>query len=59
MNGGMRETKNSFRAAPRAEAFTPSVENWIKLLDQVAAMDFDYILPAHGDVATRVCLFMA
>ena len=34
-------------------AFTPSVENWIKLLDQVSAMDFDYILPAHGDVATR------
>jgi cyclase len=33
--------------------FTPSVENWIKLLDQVAAMDVDVILPAHGDVATR------
>ena len=33
--------------------FTPSVENWIKLLDQVAAMDIDTILPAHGDVATR------
>jgi cyclase len=34
-------------------AFTPSVENWLKVLDQVAAMDVDRILPAHGDVATR------
>ena len=34
-------------------AFTPSVESWIKLLNQVAAMDVDYVLPAHGDVATR------
>jgi glyoxylase-like metal-dependent hydrolase (beta-lactamase superfamily II) len=34
-------------------AFTPSVETWLKLLDQVAAMDVDTILPAHGDVATR------
>jgi glyoxylase-like metal-dependent hydrolase (beta-lactamase superfamily II) len=34
-------------------AFTPSVDNWLKLLDQVAAMDVDTILPAHGDVATR------
>jgi cyclase len=34
-------------------AFTPSVENWIKLLDRVAAMDVDYLLPAHGDVANR------
>ncbi len=33
-------------------AFTPSVENWIKLLNQLAAMDIDKILPAHGDVAT-------
>ena len=33
--------------------FTPSVENWIKLLDEVATMDVDTILPAHGDVATR------
>jgi len=33
-------------------AFTPSVENWIKLLNQLAAMDVDKILPAHGDVAT-------
>jgi cyclase len=34
--------------------FTPSVDNWIKLLDQVAAMDgVDAILPAHGDIATR------
>ena len=34
-------------------AFTTSVENWTKLLDQVGAMDVDAILPAHGDVATR------
>jgi cyclase len=35
-------------------AFTPSVESWLKLLDQVAAMDnVDRILPAHGDVAGR------
>ena len=34
-------------------AFTTSVENWIKLLDQVGAMDVDAILPAHGDVANR------
>jgi cyclase len=33
-------------------AFTPSVENWIKLLDELAAMDVDKILPAHGDVST-------
>jgi cyclase len=33
--------------------FTPSVENWVKLLNEVAAMDVDTILPAHGDVATR------
>ena len=33
-------------------AFTPSVEGWIKLLDRVAAMDVDRILPAHGDVST-------
>lgn len=34
-------------------AFTPSVESWIKLLGEVAALDVDRILPAHGDVATR------
>jgi glyoxylase-like metal-dependent hydrolase (beta-lactamase superfamily II) len=34
-------------------AFTPSVDGWIKLLDQVAAMDVAQILPAHGDIATR------
>src|SRR5262252_6764342 len=34
-------------------AFTPSVDNWIKVLDQVAIMDVDTILPAHGDVAAR------
>jgi cyclase len=31
--------------------FTPSVESWLALLDKVAAMDVDRILPAHGDVA--------
>lgn len=32
-------------------AFTPSVDNWIKLVDQIAARDdYDSILPAHGDV---------
>jgi cyclase len=35
-------------------AFTPSVESWIQLLDKVSARnDYDYILPAHGDVAHR------
>jgi glyoxylase-like metal-dependent hydrolase (beta-lactamase superfamily II) len=34
-------------------AFTPSVDNWLALLDRIAAMDFDAILPAHGDVARR------
>jgi glyoxylase-like metal-dependent hydrolase (beta-lactamase superfamily II) len=33
-------------------AFTPSVEGWLTLLDRLAAMDVDKILPAHGDVAT-------
>jgi glyoxylase-like metal-dependent hydrolase (beta-lactamase superfamily II) len=33
--------------------FTPSVENWLALLNRVAAMDVDAILPAHGDVAKR------
>jgi glyoxylase-like metal-dependent hydrolase (beta-lactamase superfamily II) len=37
-------------------AFTPSVDNWIKLLGQVAAMDVDKVLPAHGDMATRADL---
>ncbi|HVY56262.1 MAG TPA: MBL fold metallo-hydrolase [Xanthobacteraceae bacterium] len=32
-------------------AFTPSVDNWIALLEKVAKMDVDKILPAHGDVA--------
>ncbi len=32
-------------------AFTTSVDNWIKLLNQVAGMDYANILPAHGDVA--------
>jgi cyclase len=32
--------------------FTPSVESWLSLLDKVAAMDVDRILPAHGDVAS-------
>jgi cyclase len=34
-------------------AFTPSVDTWVKQLTQVAEMDVDRILPAHGDVATR------
>ena len=34
-------------------AFTTSVDNWIKLLDEVAAMDVDELLPAHGDIATK------
>jgi glyoxylase-like metal-dependent hydrolase (beta-lactamase superfamily II) len=34
-------------------AFTPSVETWVKQLGQIADMDIDRILPAHGDVATR------
>ncbi len=33
-------------------AFTPSVESWIKLLNQVASMKVDQVLPAHGDVST-------
>src|SRR3954463_12967659 len=33
-------------------AFTPSVDNWIKLLDGLATIDVYKILPAHGDVAT-------
>src|SRR5579864_6227523 len=35
-------------------AFTTSVDNWIQMLDKVAARkDYDVILPAHGDVAHR------
>jgi cyclase len=35
-------------------AFTPSVDNWIKLVDQVAARsDYDRFLPAHGDVGSH------
>ena len=34
-------------------AFTTSVENWVKLLDQVSAIDADVILPGHGDIANR------
>jgi cyclase len=33
-------------------AFTPSVDGWLTLLDRLAAMDVDKILPAHGDIAT-------
>jgi cyclase len=32
-------------------AFTPSVDSWINLLNQVAGMKVDQVLPAHGDVA--------
>ena len=34
-------------------AFTPSVEGWIKLLDRLAAMDVDQILPGHNGIATK------
>jgi cyclase len=34
-------------------AFTPSVDAWIKVLNRVADMEVDLVLPAHGDVATR------
>lgn len=34
-------------------AFTPSAESWIDLLQKVAAMEVDTVLPPHGDVATR------
>jgi len=34
-------------------AFTPSVENWIKLLTETAGMDVDTILPPHGAMASR------
>jgi cyclase len=33
-------------------AFTPSVAGWVALLEKLAAMDVDKILPAHGDVST-------
>jgi cyclase len=33
-------------------AFTPSVEGWIDLLNQVAALDIDTVMPPHGDLAT-------
>jgi glyoxylase-like metal-dependent hydrolase (beta-lactamase superfamily II) len=34
-------------------SFTPSVENWIALLRKAAAMDVDFFIGGHGDVATR------
>jgi glyoxylase-like metal-dependent hydrolase (beta-lactamase superfamily II) len=33
--------------------FTPSVDSWISLLDKLAAMDVDTIMPPHGDMAKR------
>jgi len=33
--------------------FTPSPENWVKLLTDVANMDVDVVMPPHGDIATR------
>src|SRR4051812_18891942 len=33
--------------------FTPSPENWVKLLTDVAKMDVDVVMPPHGDIATR------
>jgi glyoxylase-like metal-dependent hydrolase (beta-lactamase superfamily II) len=34
-------------------AFTPSVEGWVKLLNRLAAMDVDQILPGHNGIATK------
>jgi glyoxylase-like metal-dependent hydrolase (beta-lactamase superfamily II) len=34
-------------------SFTPSVDGWIALLNQIAAMDVDFYLPGHGDVGTK------
>jgi cyclase len=34
-------------------AFTPSVDNWIALLDRIAVIEVETILPAHGDIARR------
>jgi glyoxylase-like metal-dependent hydrolase (beta-lactamase superfamily II) len=34
-------------------SFTPSVEGWVALLRQAAAMDADIFIGGHGDVATR------
>jgi cyclase len=34
-------------------SFTPSVDGWIALLQQLAAMDVDLYLPGHGDVSGR------
>jgi len=33
--------------------FTPSPENWVKLLTDVMKMDVDVVMPPHGDIATR------
>ena len=33
--------------------FTPSVDEWLGVLREVAAMDVDVVLPGHGDVANR------
>src|SRR5205823_8989738 len=33
-------------------AFTPSVDSWIGLLDKLAAMDVDKILPAHSTISS-------
>ena len=42
------------RWAGEAWCEPPSVEGWLRLLDDLAAMDVDKILPAHGDVSTAV-----
>lgn len=34
-------------------SFTPSVDNWIALLQKVAALDVDRFLPGHGDIGNR------
>jgi cyclase len=34
-------------------SFTPSIENWAKILRTLANMDVDMFLPGHGDVGTK------
>jgi glyoxylase-like metal-dependent hydrolase (beta-lactamase superfamily II) len=34
-------------------SFTPSVNGWIALLDEIVMMDVDMYLPGHGDVGTK------
>jgi len=34
-------------------SFTPSVDNWIAVLQKIAVMDVDRFLPGHGDIGTK------